>query len=232
MRDGIDTLVSAETPEGILLELRPAGACVRVYAYFIDLMIRAAALYVVGIISTLLAGFGIAIGLIIFFLLEWFYPVVFELSQSGATPGKRTMGIKVVMDNGLPITPAASITRNLLRFADFLPLLYGFGLLSMLVRRDFKRLGDLAASTLVVYQALPAAQLIVTEQTPVAPAHPLSLTEQAAVLAFAGRVRSLTGERADELSALAVAVTGDDLPLGPPRTQRLLAIAQWLLGRR
>ena len=54
------------------------------------------------------------------FLLEWFYLVVFELSLAGATPGKRVMGIAVVMDNGLPVNDtAASITRNLLRAADF-----------------------------------------------------------------------------------------------------------------
>ena len=57
------------------------------------------------------------------------------------------------MDNGLPITPAASLTRNLLRVADFLPFMYGSALVCMLTRRDFKRLGDLAAATLVVYEA-------------------------------------------------------------------------------
>ena len=56
------------------------------------------------------------------------------------------------MDNGLPVTPAASMTRNLLRVADFLPFGYGFAIVSMLLRRDCKRLGDLAAATLVVHE--------------------------------------------------------------------------------
>ena len=232
MRAGIDTIVSAETPEGILLELRPAGACVRAYAYIIDLLIRGALLYVVGIISVILGRFGMALGMILFFLLEWFYPVIFELSKTGATPGKRTMRIKVVMDNGLPVTPAASITRNLLRAADFLPMLFGFGMLSMLLRPDFKRLGDLAAATLVVYLPLPAAPLGNSALEPVAPAMSLGLREQSAVLAYAGRVTRLTGERADELSALATCVTGTQVAAGPARTERLLAVAQWLLGRR
>ncbi len=90
--------------------------------------------------------------LIVAFLLEWLYPVAFELTRWGATPGKRALGLKVVMDNGLPVTPAASLTRNLLRVADFLPFLYGFATVCLLTRRDFKRLGDLAAATLVVYQ--------------------------------------------------------------------------------
>ena len=45
---------------------------------------------------------------------------------------------------GGPVTPAASVTRNLLRVADFLPLGYAFGIVSMLLNRDCKRLGDLA----------------------------------------------------------------------------------------
>ena len=96
--------------------------------------------------------------LILFFALEWLYPVAFELSRWGATPGKRVMGLKVVMDSGLPITPAASFTRNLLRVADFLPMLYGFALASMLIRKDFKRLGDIAAATLVVYRTAAVAE--------------------------------------------------------------------------
>jgi len=51
---------------------------------------------------------------------------VFELTPWGASPGKRAMGLKVVMDSGLPVTLAASLTRNLLRAADFLPFGYGW----------------------------------------------------------------------------------------------------------
>ena len=82
--------------------------------------------------------------------------MVFELHASGATPGKRVFNLKVVMDNGLPVTPAASMTRNLLRVADFLPFGFGFAIASMLVRRDYKRLGDIAAATLVVHEQRPA----------------------------------------------------------------------------
>ena len=84
--------------------------------------------------------------LVLLFAIEWLYPVVFELLPWAATPGKRALDLRVVMDTGLPVTPAASLTRNLLRAADFMPMLFAFGLLSMLLRRDFKRLGDLAAA--------------------------------------------------------------------------------------
>jgi uncharacterized RDD family membrane protein YckC len=228
----LDTTVEAETPEGIVLELRPAGFVARFYAFLIDFLIRLGVLWAAVMIMIPLGGLGLGLTFILFFLLEWIYPVAFELSRGGATPGKRALGLKVVMDNGLPITPAASLTRNLLRTADFLPLLYGFGLLSMLMRKDFKRLGDLAAATLVVHQSRPAASSVLEQVEPMAPVRPLSPRDQAAVIALAARAPRLTAERLDELAALAATVSGDDGRYGPEVTRRVLAVAQWLLGRR
>ena len=113
----------------------------------IDWLIRLAILYGAAFVVGLFGGIGVAFWLILLFVLEWFYPIVFELRPSGATPGKRAMDLKVVMDNGLPVTPAASITRNLLRVADFLPFAYGCAIVCMLLRPDGKRLGDIAAAT-------------------------------------------------------------------------------------
>lgn len=231
-KDVLDTVVSAETPEGIAIELRPAGLSSRCFAYLVDLLIRFGVIYAVAIATTLMGGFGLGLLLILAFALEWFYPVVFELSRWGATPGKRVMGIKVVMDNGLPITPAASITRNLLRAADFLPALYAFGVTSMLMRGDFKRLGDIAANTLVVYQPAPAPKVTMDELEPLAPVRPLSPQDQAAIVALAARGSRLTRERLDELAALAAWVSGDMGRSGPDVTRRVLAVAQWLLGKR
>lgn len=228
----LDTIVAAETPEGITIELRPAGLCSRCYAYLLDQLIRLGVLYAVAIVTSIMGGFGTGMWLILLFGLEWLYPVVFELSRSGATPGKRVFGLKVVMDSGLPVTPAASITRNLLRAADFLPMLYGFGIVSTLLRRDFKRLGDIAAGTLVVYEAPPAPKIAFDELEPLAPVHPLRPQEQAAVVALAARASRLTPERLDELAALAGWAAGDANRSGREVTQRVLAVAQWLLGKR
>jgi hypothetical protein len=99
------------------------------------------------------------------------------------------LGLTVVMDSGLPITPAASLTRNLLRGADFLPSLYAFGVLSMLFRHDFKRLGDIAAGTLVVHAPQVEAARAPPPPAPArAPAVALSARAQAAIVAWAGRV--------------------------------------------
>ena len=228
----LDTVVSAETPEGITIELRPAGLSARLYAYIIDLLVRFAFLLTISIVTQFMAGLGTAVLLILWFALEWFYPVAFELSRWGTTPGKRVFGLKVVMDSGLPITPAASITRNLLRSADFLPAMYGLGCISMLVREDFKRLGDIAAGTLVVYQAPPVRKIAASDLAPLAPGITLSARDQAAIVALAERAPKLTSERLDELAALAAAVSGDAGRSGPQVTRRVLAVAQWLLGRR
>jgi uncharacterized RDD family membrane protein YckC len=225
----LDTLYTAETPEGIALSLRPAGVAPRVLAYMIDLCVRFGIYIGVTMVALPFGGMGTALLLVSIFLLEWFYPVVFELMRGGATPGKRMFGLQVVMDSGLPVTPAASITRNLLRAADFFPLLYGFALVSMLLRRDFKRLGDLAAGTLVVYRDTVALHGELPAAVATAPARALAPREQAAVVAWAGRASRITPARLDELAVLARSVT----PAGAPdATRALLGVAQWLVGHR
>jgi hypothetical protein len=142
------------------------------------------------------------------------------------------LGLTVVLDSGLPITPAASLTRNLLRAADFLPSFYAFGLLSMLFRHDFKRLGDLAAGTLVVHA--PRTELLRGTPPPAparAPALPLTARAQAAIVAWAGRVTRLTEARADELAEIAVPVVVPRAMDGD-RVAALVGVAHWLLGRR
>lgn len=228
----LDTVVAAETPEGILLELRPAGFAVRFYAFCLDWLIRLVIFYAAAMVAGLLGGIGMAFWIILFFLLEWFYPVAFELGRAGATPGKRVLGLKVVMDNGLPITPAASFTRNLLRAADFLPFLYGFAIVSMLIRGDCKRLGDIAAATLVVHQPRSAPKVALDMVAPLAPVRPLSPRDQAAIISLASRAPTLTVERLDELAALAATVSGDEGRAGPEVTRRVLGVSQWLMGRR
>lgn len=212
--------------------MRPAGLNPRLYAFLLDWVVRLAVLYGVFIISEFLGGLGAAVWLILLFLLEWFYPVVFELLPSGATPGKRVFGLKVVMDNGLPVTVAASVTRNLLRFADFLPMLFGCAIVTMLTRRDCKRLGDSAAATLVVHEPRPAAKPPLQNVAPLPPARPLTSSAQAALVALAVRAPRLTPERLDELAAIAADVSNDAGRSGHDVTQRVLGVGHWILGRR
>jgi uncharacterized RDD family membrane protein YckC len=227
----LDTLYTAETPEGIALSLRPAGLVARGLAYLIDFAIRLGIFAAIAMTVGLLGKMGAGILLVSYFCLEWFYPVVFELTRAAATPGKRVMGLRVVMDSGLPVTPAAALTRNLLRAADFVPSFYGAGIVSMLWRADSKRLGDLAAGTLVVFGDPVSLHGEVPAAEAQAPARPLSAREQLAVVSWAGRAKRLTPERLDELARVAepVLAPGAD---GASASQRLLGVAQWVMGRR
>jgi uncharacterized RDD family membrane protein YckC len=230
----------AETPEGIALSLSPAGPLARTLAFMIDTLAKIALWFACQTLRSFMGGPGTAFVLVSFFAIEWIYPIAFELAMGGATPGKRALGLQVVMDSGLPVTPAASITRNLLRAADFLPMLYAFGVVSMLLRRDFKRLGDLAAGTIVVHATPVSLHAELPPAASVAPARALSLREQAAIVSWAGRAASLTAERLDELARLARPVTrgAAEREAGAQTAQAggdaaaLLGVAQWLIGRR
>jgi uncharacterized RDD family membrane protein YckC len=228
----LDTALLAETPEGIDIPLRPAGMPARAMAYAIDAIIRA--FVYLGLLLVLLqvGGLGAGIALMLVFALEWLYPIVFELLPGAATPGKRTLGLQVVMDTGLPVTPAASVVRNLLRVADFLPFAFFAGLLAMLLRRDAKRLGDVVAGTLVVHAASVALHAALPQAEPGAPRVPLARAQQTAILHLAGRAARLTPDRVDELAALAEGVLppADRAAVRPGA--RLLAVAQWLAGQR
>jgi hypothetical protein len=120
-RASLDTLLRVETPEGPTLHLRTAGALARSHAFLLDALIRLGVLIVVNMTLATMEGFGLGLSLVVMFLLEWLYPVVFEMSARGATPGKRALGLRVVMDDGMPLTLQASLLRNLLLVVDFLP---------------------------------------------------------------------------------------------------------------
>jgi uncharacterized RDD family membrane protein YckC len=229
----LDSARAVETPEGIALTLRPAGPSVRFVAFLVDQLIRGALFLLCAMVAGFLGAMGGAFFLIVFFAIEWIYPIAFELSMSGATPGKRVMGLQVVMDSGLPVTPAGSIARNLLRTADFLPAFYALGGVCVLLRPDFKRLGDLAAGTIVVHARTVNLHGKVPDVDPVRPSRALTLPEQAAVVAWAGRSATLTGERFDELAQLARSAVPEDVVRdGRPLSSALLGVAHWILGHR
>ena len=219
----IDTVRLHETPEGVDLALRVAGPAPRAIAYLVDLVIRFALLLVVLPLAAF-SGFGTGLILLAVFGLEWLYPVVFEV-RSGATPGKRTMGLMVVHDDGTPVRLPASLIRNLLRAVDFLPMLYCVGLVSMLVDRDFRRLGDLAAGTLVVYADPPPAKPTIPQATAQAPPAGLPVEAQQAILAFAERGHALSDARRIELAEILAGGVGRR---GDAAVAQINAWAAWL----
>ncbi|MBK9615837.1 MAG: RDD family protein [Uliginosibacterium sp.] len=226
----LDTLSSVTTPELIEVELHPAGLLPRALAWLIDTSIRFAVLLLLAQILLALGDFGTGLFLLDYFLLEWFYPVLFEVLNSGASPGKRTLGLAVVLADGTPIGWGPSLTRNLLRTVDFLPLLYVFGILSMLFDKEFRRLGDIVAGTLVVHRGAERKKAaVMTPADVLIPATPMDRATQKALVAFAERADSLTPARQEELAALlphlALAASG------PRGAGRLIGLANHVIGR-
>lgn len=224
----LDTLKTIETPEGIELSLALAGPLPRILAWFIDTLIRGSLLFVLGLLLGELEIYGFGLFMITLFLIEWFYPVLFEVYMNGQTPGKKALGIRVLCDDGTPVDWSPSLVRNLLRVVDFLPILYGFGLASILMNRDFKRLGDLAAGTVVVYAKRLKEPPRIETRNSLPPPVPLTLAEQQAIIAFAERLPTINPDRAAELATLA-APLGEG---GVTTPERMLGYANWLLGRR
>ena len=152
----LDTHIEIVTPENIAFQYRVAGPFRRLPAYLIDMAIRLG--WPSGMIAAILVfgaagvgGVGFGLGLLLWFLLAWFYGGLFETFWNGQTPGKRMMGIRVVSIEGQPITPLQAVLRNILREIDAQPLwLYQVGLLAAMSNRRFQRLGDLACGTMVV----------------------------------------------------------------------------------
>jgi uncharacterized RDD family membrane protein YckC len=226
----LDTARRIATPEGIELELRLAGPVPRAGAWALDFLLRLALLFLAAMVFGVLGGFGTGIFLLLWFFLEWLFPAWCEVYLGGATPGKKAFGLAVLHDDGTPVRWPAALARNLLRAIDFLPLFYGIGLLAMLMNRDFKRLGDLAAGTIVVYREPKPRGFQVPEGAPLAPAVALTLAEQRAILDFAERAQGLTAERAEELASIPRGLVGT--ASGPAATERLIRIANFLVGRR
>lgn len=147
------------TPENIPLNLEPAGIATRFGAALIDIMIQVGIFVIGSIVFAILSIFARALGdstviqavaIIAGFLLLFGYHILFETIWNGQTPGKRVFGIRVVKDGGRPVDFFSVATRNLVRIADFLPASYGFGAGAIFLSPQYKRLGDMAAGTVVI----------------------------------------------------------------------------------
>ncbi len=232
-RARLDTLQTNELAEGVEIHLRMAGPYVRVLAYLIDLFIRG----VIGIAAFFffmflggIIGTKVAYGLVMLtsFFMMFFYYVLFEAGKRGATPGKRIMSLRVVDISGTPISFGQSFIRNMLRFADGMPIFsYGFGLLTTLLTQRFQRLGDLLANTVVVYDKLPVfyGAALPPALESIAPSAPLTREEQVAIIAFKERGGVWSEARRIELANYAEALTG---ATGEKGMTRLLGMAHWL----
>lgn len=158
-----ETLV-IETPERVPLHFALASIGNRFIACAIDHGIQILALVFLALIVILISNFSsfgdtiqnmpkwvIALGIVIFFVILDGYFVAFEWLWSGQTPGKRWMKLRVIREDGRPITFFEAMVRNLLRDFDIMPgLFYSVGLVSVFATEKDQRIGDLVAGTVVV----------------------------------------------------------------------------------
>ena len=227
----LDTVRRVATPEGCELKLRIAGPTVRVRAWLFDFLIRALVFAAAAMTLGYFGRLGSGIAMLLAFVLEWLYPVVFEVFWHGATPGKKMSNLIVLHDDGTPIRWGASFARNTLRFVDFLPFGYACGLLTIWLNGDSKRLGDLLAGTVVVYRSETPLPAIGDDNFDAeTPPWPLTLAEQRALLEYRQRASTLTEARTLELAELALPLSDGLRP--EAAKARLFRIANALLGRR
>ncbi len=155
----LETEVRVQTPEQVSLQFTTAGIGSRALAQLIDLGILLVVYILLGIsieVWSWLDLFGLAtswaIGFVIFlvFFLFWGYFIATEYFLAGKTLGKWICRIRVMQADGRNLSFFAALVRNLLRLIDFLPGGYLVGLVSMMVDRHERRLGDLVAGTMVV----------------------------------------------------------------------------------
>ncbi len=170
--------ISVETPEHVSLDFELAGLGSRAAAAIYDLVLVAVLLTLVsaavalsGILEERVGAWVGAVMLLVSFVVFWGYFVLFEGLWGGRTPGKRRIGIRVVMETGHPITFTAAATRNVVRLVDALPGPFLVGILFVLFHRHNKRLGDLVAGTVVVRDR-PEDEILAAAPAPEKPTAP------------------------------------------------------------
>jgi uncharacterized RDD family membrane protein YckC len=174
-----------ETPENVELDLPLAGIGTRTIAGSVDALVIAAVFGLIFLVAVL--GFELPYedkGLVwtfvtvALFLLQWGYFFVLEWLLKGQTIGKRLVNIRVIKDTGAAASPIDLAIRNLLRPVDAFGAFF-VGLVAMFVSPRCQRLGDLAASTLVISLAAPAVlpSLSPMRTTPLVVSPPLSPDE-------------------------------------------------------
>ena len=185
-----------DTPENIVFSYDVSGIGSRFLAALIDSAIILVLLIIVyvttaailstsagqSLVSNLARSWIIAGYLLLTFSIYWAYYIFFELIWNGQSPGKRAAGLRVIRTDGTPVTVVDSVVRNIVRLVDFMPTFYGVGIIVMLINSQSRRLGDLAAGTVVIKERreMTLAHLTQSARQVVAPA-PAFLPAEAAL---------------------------------------------------
>ena len=159
-----EDILIIETPERVPLHFALASIGNRFLACAIDHALQVLTLIVVAVAFTLLANFSSlgdqlsnapkwvkAVLIVIVFLIVSGYFAFFEWIWNGQTPGKRWLKLRVIREDGRPVTFWEAAVRNLLRTFDMMPApFYSIGLISVFISLSDQRVGDMVAGTVVV----------------------------------------------------------------------------------
>lgn len=156
-----DEFLNIDTPENVAFGYEIVGIGSRFMAALVDTLIIViiyalvwlAMFFIIGNLfgtESMASNFAFGLFSLLGFIFIWGYYIFFEIYWNGRSPGKQLLGLRVVQQDGAPITITESVIRNLVRLVDFLPFAYGIGVVTMFIDGKSRRLGDLAASTLVV----------------------------------------------------------------------------------
>jgi len=192
------------TGEGVAVELPVAGVPSRALSGLVDLLVAGVVMAVgVFLVLTTLSSASQATARTVLILLVVAVtvglPTVLETVTRGRTLGKLLLGLRVVRDDGGPVTARHALTRALVGWVEVYLLLGAGALVASLVSPQAKRLGDMAAGTYVVAQRRPM-RLLAPPQLPPALAQWAASADLAtlppglaiAVRQFLGRAPSLT----------------------------------------
>jgi len=181
--------------------LHPAGIFSRGVAFLIDEFIRWTTALAVFMLASVAGDFGYGLALVGFFIVYWLYGVLFEVLNNGQTLGKKIQNLMVVHEDGTPIRLPASFLRNLLLIVDFFPVFYVAGIVSLMLAK-FRRIGDLAAGTLVVYvhKNERSTEANITGARPLP--FPMTPDEQLLLVEFLERDQYLSSSRKQELAEI------------------------------
>ena len=225
--------LEVETPEHVVLDLEIAGVGSRALAAILDMIILTGSFLGVMTALAILAGYGLTVGrlggaiLLLGGFAAWTgYFIFFEGLRQGQTPGKRAVGIRVVMDTGYAVTLSAAVARNLLRTADFLPPPYLIGAVLVALHPRAKRLGDMVAGTVVARDRpaeTGAVRLHAEAPGQIDTLPELTDAEFQLVAQYAAREAQLApGPRARLAAAIAGRLSAHPAPAGVPAADHLL----------
>jgi uncharacterized RDD family membrane protein YckC len=180
-----DTDLIVATPERVSFDYQVAGLGTRAIAQILDLLIVLGLVIATFFVALAFGAAGVDNGILTLlwaigtFIVIFGYFWVSEALWSGQTVGKKAFRLRVVGDRGEPLTFMQAGIRNIVRIVDFLPYAYGVGLIVLFVNGKGKRLGDLAAGTIVVKDSdhvwlwqLPGGRPAPTPPPPAAPPSP------------------------------------------------------------